>query len=167
MPAGCGGVVLRWIRPEGPVVLQFWIELAGEGELCLDGQPLGRSKVEVDPGEHALTVELSQPRHPGLVLGRIEMERRPTPPLNTAPGTGWRWTAVQPRPGSPAVEPVCTLDGVDAPRFVLRGGSWADCGEACTTTFRSALASRHWSERGMDESSCPNVGFRLARTRPA
>ena len=47
---------------------------------------------------------------------------------------------------------------------VLRGGSWADCGEVATVTFRMSRGSRSWREGEWGRHLTPNVGFRLART---
>ncbi len=45
---------------------------------------------------------------------------------------------------------------------VLRGGSWSDCAEACTVSFRLTLP-RRWSDDRYG-LSCPNVGFRICMT---
>jgi formylglycine-generating enzyme required for sulfatase activity len=49
---------------------------------------------------------------------------------------------------------------------VLRGGSWADCAEVVTVTFRMSRSSRNWrtDERGFGGQMTPNVGFRLCRS---
>ncbi|WP_224242200.1 formylglycine-generating enzyme family protein [Hyalangium gracile] len=55
---------------------------------------------------------------------------------------------------SPRASPLCVLGKEVRERaHVLRGGSWADCGDALRVSFRSA--STH--------GSTPNVGFRLVR----
>ena len=64
---------------------------------------------------------------------------------------------------------------VTSARRVLRGGSWADCAEAVTVSFRAACRSASWSDgnspknRGLREHLCPNIGFRICRSerRPA
>jgi formylglycine-generating enzyme required for sulfatase activity len=38
---------------------------------------------------------------------------------------------------------------------VLRGGSWSDCAEACTVSYRMS--------RAVDPAPAPNIGFRLVR----
>lgn len=51
---------------------------------------------------------------------------------------------------------------------VLRGGSWSDCAEAVTVSYRMARASRYWrgdAEPGWGYSLTPNFGFRLCRVR--
>jgi formylglycine-generating enzyme required for sulfatase activity len=55
-------------------------------------------------------------------------------------------------------------------RRVLRGGSWADCAEAVTVSFRASRNSASWSDgirpgiRKLQEHLCPNIGFRICRT---
>jgi formylglycine-generating enzyme required for sulfatase activity len=54
---------------------------------------------------------------------------------------------------------------------VARGGSWADCAEAVTVSYRMAFAVDEQQRReGLYGSATPNVGFRLCRmarvTRP-
>jgi formylglycine-generating enzyme required for sulfatase activity len=50
---------------------------------------------------------------------------------------------------------------------VARGGSWTDCAEAVTVTYRMSFAVGPWSrgEKGMRGDVTPNVGFRLCRMR--
>ena len=52
---------------------------------------------------------------------------------------------------------------------VLRGGSWSDCVETVTNTFRTSRTSKHWRNwrgqpGGWGGHVTPNVGFRLCRT---
>jgi formylglycine-generating enzyme required for sulfatase activity len=47
---------------------------------------------------------------------------------------------------------------------VLRGGSWADCAEAVTVTFRMSRESSSWTEGTWGGHLAPNIGFRLCRT---
>lgn len=51
---------------------------------------------------------------------------------------------------------------------VLRGGSWSDCADACTVSFRMSQSSSSWfkpNDRGFGGSYTPNIGFRLCRTQ--
>jgi sulfatase modifying factor 1 len=48
---------------------------------------------------------------------------------------------------------------------VLRGGSWADCAEVVTVSFRMSRVAGHWKE-GWGRHFTPNVGFRLCRVGP-
>jgi formylglycine-generating enzyme required for sulfatase activity len=47
---------------------------------------------------------------------------------------------------------------------VLRGGSWTDCAEAMTVTFRMSRGSRSRRDDQWGEHRTPTVGFRLCRT---
>ncbi len=54
----------------------------------------------------------------------------------------------------------------------LRGGSWADCAEAVTVSFRTARVASSWTvrQRGIRDGvqhRCPNIGFRLCRINVA
>ncbi len=49
---------------------------------------------------------------------------------------------------------------------VLRGGSWADCADAVTVTFRMSRGSASWREGTWGHHLAPNIGFRLCRTAP-
>lgn len=49
---------------------------------------------------------------------------------------------------------------------VLRGGSWTDCEETVTVSFRMSLESSSW-EQGWGRHFAPNIGFRLCRVKRA
>jgi formylglycine-generating enzyme required for sulfatase activity len=46
---------------------------------------------------------------------------------------------------------------------VLRGGSWSDCADVLTVTFRVSRGSRSWREAQWGANLTPNIGFRLCR----
>jgi formylglycine-generating enzyme required for sulfatase activity len=46
---------------------------------------------------------------------------------------------------------------------VLRGGSWADCAQVVTVTFRMSRASASWTAGDWGGHASPNLGFRLCR----
>ncbi len=47
--------------------------------------------------------------------------------------------------------------------WVLRGGSWADCAEVVTVSYRMSRSAASWQRPRWGEHVCPNVGFRLCR----
>ncbi len=47
---------------------------------------------------------------------------------------------------------------------VLRGGSWSDCEETVTVSYRMSLQSNSW-EQGWGRHFTPNIGFRLCRVK--
>src|SRR5262245_59385715 len=52
VPAGCGGVVLRWRNPFAALPLLVYLYSPGKTELSLDGTPVVRTGNDVAPGEH-------------------------------------------------------------------------------------------------------------------
>jgi formylglycine-generating enzyme required for sulfatase activity len=46
---------------------------------------------------------------------------------------------------------------------VLRGGSWADCAEVVTVSFRMSRASSYWRDENSRLAPTPTIGFRLCR----
>jgi hypothetical protein len=61
VPAGCGGVVLRWTDPAGGIPVRLWL-FAGEGSvLRIDGEPTTSSRPVLGYGMHALTLEVEPP----------------------------------------------------------------------------------------------------------
>src|SRR5690348_5265123 len=58
VPAGCGGVILRWRNPNAlqSAVLSFYAPV--RADLFLDGQPPGRGRVDLTVGRHVLAVAL-------------------------------------------------------------------------------------------------------------
>ncbi len=62
--------------------------------------------------------------------------------------------------------PVCrlpaeVLEALGAPRYVLRGGSWADCAEACRVSFRHASKSEYRRGEHVIGVTTPTIGIRL------
>jgi hypothetical protein len=54
VPAGCGGVVLRWTNPQRSIPVEFWMESTGETDFYLDGSTPRSGRPMVPYGEHVL-----------------------------------------------------------------------------------------------------------------
>jgi formylglycine-generating enzyme len=79
-------------------------------------------------------------------------------------GSVWEWTSdrydAEYYRQSPATDPPGPPKGEER---VLRGGSWADCAETVTVSFRMSRQSRSWRSGEWDEHMAANIGFRLCR----
>jgi formylglycine-generating enzyme required for sulfatase activity len=79
-------------------------------------------------------------------------------------GGVWEWTSdwydAESYRESPAEDPRGPAEGTAK---VLRGGSWTDCAEAMTVSFRMARTSSSWRAAQWDQHLAPNIGFRLCR----
>ncbi len=61
---------------------------------------------------------------------------------------------------SPLLNPKGPENGVEK---VLRGGSWSDCAEVVTVSFRMSRLAGNWREVNWGGHFAPNIGFRLCR----
>lgn len=101
VPAGCGGVVLRWIRPGAPLGISVAKYFAGAVEdLCLDGKRLDEQRQRVTPGTHVLSFTTEVHGEDGFVLMTLQLDpavstaRRPK--LASEPDGSWRATLAAP-----------------------------------------------------------------------
>ena len=79
-------------------------------------------------------------------------------------GSVWEWTSDWYQRDyyseSPELDPTGPTTGV---RKVLRGGSWADCAEAVTVSFRMPMPAVTLTGKYIPATCTPCIGFRLAR----
>ena len=82
-------------------------------------------------------------------------------------GGVWEWTSdfydASYYAESPTLNPTGPQSGNER---VLRGGSWTDCEETVTVSFRMSMESSSW-EQGWGRHFAPNIGFRLCRVKRA
>ncbi len=84
--------------------------------------------------------------------------------LHAMTGTVWEWTNDWYDARYYERSPVVNPEGPDAgQQKVLRGGSWADCEDVCTVSFRMGLRPGTWRTETWGDHDTPNVGFRLVR----
>ena len=61
VPAGCGGVVLRWTNPHRAIPVELWLVTSGKVSLYLDGTALAAGRPMLEYGEHVLALRISDP----------------------------------------------------------------------------------------------------------
>jgi hypothetical protein len=106
VPAGCGGVVLRWINPAAglPVLLDFFHPTPAT--LAIDGAPTTTAHVLLAPGRHVLSIEFPEPPADDqallILVGRLKVA---TPPyrdeviVRAAADGSWLFTTSTPPAG--------------------------------------------------------------------
>lgn len=79
-------------------------------------------------------------------------------------GTVWEWTSDEYDALSYS-QPNARAGHSEERQHVLRGGSWIDCMDAVTVSFRMSRGSRSWEdEAGWSPSATPTIGFRVCCT---
>ena len=117
VPAGCGGVVLRWRSPDSPLPVTVSLYTPVEAACFIDGSPVQTSRVYLAPGRHAVAVALEGvDLSTGLVMFAAthdpkeyqrgspgEVIEQPLKVVSAADGT-WKW-AVRPPAGDAWLSP--------------------------------------------------------------
>lgn len=137
VPAGCGGVVLRWRDPREGIPLTLWLYTAGQCRFLLDGSPPISARPLVPYGAHVLAFEISEIDPAFMVLAF----------------SGW----YQPDDDMH----VRTSGAAGAATSVLSAadGSWR-------YTFQEP-ADDAWTRTGFDDSEWPAMVLREERRPPA
>lgn len=60
VPAGCGGVVLRWRNPDEGIPVFFLGAFPARSRIYVDGTEIESARTTLQPGDHFLAVELTQ-----------------------------------------------------------------------------------------------------------
>jgi hypothetical protein len=68
VPAGCGGVVMRWHNPDAGLPILFVLGGCTEAQLYLDGQELASSRTVASWGEHELLLHIREGTQSRLLL---------------------------------------------------------------------------------------------------
>lgn len=102
VPAGCGGVVLRWINPDAGVPAVLHAAVGGSLEVRVDGAPLAGGRVQLAFGPHLLALRITPDAAaptPFLFAGMREAPEgaRDAPALLTSAADGtWLCTITTP-----------------------------------------------------------------------
>jgi hypothetical protein len=60
VPAGCGGVVLRWTNPDRAVPVELWFFTTGHAKVYIDGAPPKSGRPMIKYGNHVIACDVSQ-----------------------------------------------------------------------------------------------------------
>jgi hypothetical protein len=100
VPAGCGGVVLRWRDRFRSIPVEIALAATGASitDLRIDGDRAKSTRSLLSPGRHVLTLETDEPTGDGLrVFIWVTAAGAADPLLWTVGPVGvWRWTSVEP-----------------------------------------------------------------------
>ncbi len=98
VPAGCGGVVLRWINSEQslPILLRMYTRV--EASVYIDGQTITSSSRLIATGRHVLAIILSPRPENGETTFLFGAFRKDTsaPIVLSLPDGAWRFTTSTP-----------------------------------------------------------------------
>jgi hypothetical protein len=104
VPAGCGGVVLRWRDPRVGVPVSLWLHSTGTARIYLDGSPPPSGRPVVPFGEHVLAFVLTDvdPAYAALRFAALyghlptHLVANSVAVVRSAPDGTWRYTSVEP-----------------------------------------------------------------------
>ncbi len=98
VPAGCGGVVLRWINPEQslPILLRMYTRV--DASVYIDGETIASSSPLIAKGRHVLAIILSPVARDGeaaFLFAAIDKKTSVPIVLSVIDGT-WKFTSATP-----------------------------------------------------------------------
>ena len=113
VPAGCGGVVLRWRDPKNGVPLTFRVYAGGSYQFYLDGHSLSSGRPIIPFGDHVISLVVgdfdptrvvllfaAKYEEKGAELGHTERTAASRLHFLSAPDGSWKYSWVEPRDGS-------------------------------------------------------------------
>ncbi|MCB9762185.1 MAG: hypothetical protein H6739_20465 [Alphaproteobacteria bacterium] len=98
VPAGCGGVVLRWSRTGQPQRVDFSVYVTGQHTLFVDGEKPEFTRADLAPGPHVLGLILSGLPQDWALYASINLPRREDAHnrLRSEPDGSWRCSVDEP-----------------------------------------------------------------------
>ena len=84
VPAGCGGVVLRWRNPQATVPVIIYLYTPVKPACFIDGAPLQAARLDLAPGKHVLSFQMEEVElYAGLIM--VAVKHDPTQHQRTLP----------------------------------------------------------------------------------
>lgn len=106
VPAGCGGVVLRWIDRRGGLPAIVRVAALAPVRSWIDGRLLVGSRIDPGPGSHALTFELAElPRPNTPMFIQVIVNLANDNEVMIASGSDDRWWTSRESPTGAWMEP--------------------------------------------------------------
>lgn len=110
VPAGCGGVVLRWHNPRASMPMILSLYTPEPAECFLDGVLLSSARLDLLPGRHILAVQLKSVTRVLLMFAAVHdspqaradstsQSRNPPVKVLSIPDTTWKFTLDPPSDG--------------------------------------------------------------------
>jgi hypothetical protein len=167
VPAGCGGVVIRWRNPHAARPLMVRVYTTAESSYWLDGEPLERGSLDVAPGRHVLAVAIEETDRSALLMAALVYDSKRVsnqgppgiqePVLNilSAPDGTWKATFEPPAEGWQALTfddaGWLALDGCTIPEVdyrAPRGWQWHACDHVGASGLGAAALPAGLGRRG-------------------
>ena len=149
VPAGCGGVVLRWRDPDDGAPLAVRASLPGAASYFLDGESVRHNAITLKPGRHLLAIHVRDVEGPTATVIAMTHDtpehygrKRLVVPSSVSSGDG-SWLASQADPGSD-----WQLEAYD-------DGGWLPLREIDVPTDDELSARRWWFERIVELGATP------------
>ncbi len=123
VPAGCGGVVLRWRDPMAPVPvkLQLWLSVDSHGTY-VDGSAPSSSRPSIRPGSHVLMIAATlESRQPVQLLFRAVADPDSPTTILTSGGVNAGCRARSTKGASGRLYPACAIRANDYCRPICFG----------------------------------------------
>jgi hypothetical protein len=151
VPAGCGGLVMRWRNPLEARPVRIHLYTPTESTTWMDGDVLNVGRLDLRPGRHVLAIEIGEvDRAAGLLMAVLQHDSaekpgKDLPPLivepplciHSAADGSWRFCLEQPAEGWQALSfddsGWQALVGRTIPRVEYQernGWQWHQCHEA-------------------------------------
>ena len=119
VPAGCGGVVFRWLNPAREAYLRLLFYTRGEATIYLDGKEIHSTVFSVPVGPHVLAIQTE-----GTFLMAVFKNPEPNQETLFVSRDDGSWKATDQPPGGNWNQPDFTSDWEPLTQSTLDSQSW-------------------------------------------
>lgn len=98
VPAGCGGVVLRWVNQDSPIVLDLLVRLSNPANVWINGQPISNAcRQYIKKGTSVLAFEFSEIAPNGGLIQIAGKDREENLAFISQPDDTWKYSTQKPQ----------------------------------------------------------------------